>query len=73
MFSSDSNTDDESLDENQICDDDDIDDGNDICIICGEFGKGGEMWFRCKSCGAWAHQECSGQEKAKNYVCDFCT
>ncbi|PSN53104.1 hypothetical protein C0J52_10568 [Blattella germanica] len=30
-----------------------------ICIICGEFGRNQELWYRCTICAAWAHSECS--------------
>lgn len=45
---------------------------NDICLICGEFGRDGEMWYRCTSCSHWAHADCSGSSSAKGYVCDNC-
>lgn len=69
-----SSSSDESADENELCDDDELDDAapNEYCIICNEFGKDGELWFRCTICGRWVHQECSGCEKAKMYICDFC-
>ena len=44
---------------------------DEICAICGEFGKA-EMWYRCTHCGSWVHKQCSGQASAKNYVCDYC-
>jgi hypothetical protein len=30
------------------------------------------LWYRCTSCGFWAHSECSGVETPKNYKCDLC-
>ncbi|PSN42320.1 hypothetical protein C0J52_18224 [Blattella germanica] len=30
-----------------------------ICIICGEFGRNQELWYRCTICAAWADSECS--------------
>lgn len=27
---------------------------NEICVICGEFGKDKELWFRCIECASWA-------------------
>lgn len=44
----------------------------DVCLVCNEYGKGAETWFRCTMCGRWAHKACSGVNKAKCYVCDFC-
>lgn len=58
-----------------LCQDDIEDDAEDPgnqCLICGEFGRDNEMWFRCTSCGLWAHSECTGWESARNYVCDMC-
>lgn len=80
-FSSDS--DQESLNEMITNDDDDDEDveyfldgekntGDDICIICQEFGKNSEMWFRCVNCGKWAHALCSGEDRPEHYVCGFC-
>lgn len=67
-------------DERNLCDDDDNDDidpigiGDDVnvCIICDEYGKNNELWYRCTQCSKWAHAECSGQNSPENYVCDFC-
>lgn len=71
-------------DENVLCDDDDDNDADgqfydegqqgidELCLICGEFGKNGELWFRCVSCGKWAHALCSGENSANNYLCPFC-
>jgi len=58
-------------------DDDELDDlsgANDdnTCIICGEFGRDQEEWFRCASCGTWAHSLCSGEDDPENYICDYC-
>lgn len=58
-----------------LCQDDindDVEDTGNQCLICGEFGKDNEMWYRCTSCGLWAHSECTGWESARNYVCDNC-
>lgn len=82
----DSSSESDSIDERNLVDDelDDVDPQNvyyeppttansgDICIICKEEGKD-EMWYRCVSCGKWAHKECSGVDTAKNYKCDFCS
>lgn len=65
-----------SCDENMICDDDELDDvdptNTDICIICGEFGQDGELWYRCVKCSYWSHAACSGWDTAKDYTCDMC-
>lgn len=45
--------------------------GTDICLVCGEFGKNGEVWLRCNSCGNWAHKACTDAEK-NIYLCDYC-
>lgn len=66
------------MDENDLCDDSEDDDIlnplnlEDKCIVCDEFGKDGELWFRCTLCGLWCHEECSGCETEKDFVCDFC-
>ncbi|KAK9871882.1 hypothetical protein WA026_015131 [Henosepilachna vigintioctopunctata] len=64
---SDVNTDD-------LCDDgeDDVAEANNMCIVCAEFGQDNEEWYRCTSCGLWAHAECTGWDSAYNYVCDMC-
>lgn len=45
---------------------------DDVCIICGEFGKNNEIWFRCTLFGNWVHGDCSGATKPRGYVCDYC-
>lgn len=57
-----------------LCNDDEDDDLeiDDLCAICGEFGRDREMWFRCCSCSNWIHKECSGKESAENFICDLC-
>ncbi|CAH2106656.1 unnamed protein product [Euphydryas editha] len=67
---------DESVNIQNICDDNSsnyVDEDANMCIICCETGKSNEMWYRCRSCGEWAHAQCSGYNSAKDYVCDFCT
>ncbi|KAB0795413.1 hypothetical protein PPYR_12252 [Photinus pyralis] len=66
-----------SVDEKEICDDDELDDISnaseyDQCIICGDTGTKNEMWYRCTICGYWAHSECSGVDSPKGFVCDLC-
>jgi hypothetical protein len=56
---------------NQICDDDEDDDFN-KCLVCDEFGRNNELWYRCTSCGLWAHANCTGWVAPKGYVCDNC-
>lgn len=67
------------LDVSKLCDDDEFDDAIDlfaedteVCLVCGEFGSS-ELWFRCVSCGKWAHADCSGYDTPENYICDLCT
>jgi len=45
---------------------------SDNCIVCGEFGPGGEIWFRCVNCGFWAHKDCTSAERAEGFICDIC-
>lgn len=73
-----SSSDEENIREENLCDDNEDDDMFDItdknvelCIICGEYGMN-ELWYRCVSCGKWAHAECSDANSAENYICDFC-
>ncbi|KAF2885951.1 hypothetical protein ILUMI_20222 [Ignelater luminosus] len=59
----------------KICDDnedDDADDAGNICMICSEFGRNNEMWYRCTSCGLWVHEDCTGWDSPEGYVCDNC-
>ena len=44
----------------------------DNCVVCGEFGKDGEMWYRCVMCGYWTHRDCSGAVKPDVYICEHC-
>lgn len=67
----------EVVDVKDLCDDDELDDINperveDVCLVCGEFGRDGEMWFRCVVCSLWSHEDCSGWDTAENYTCDHC-
>lgn len=67
-----------SVDEAELCADTDQSDGEfeetdkDKCLVCGEFGRNNEVWYRCVSCGLWAHKNCSGAYRAENYKCDYC-
>ncbi|KAK4879734.1 hypothetical protein RN001_007880 [Aquatica leii] len=36
---------------------------DELCVICGEYEKSRETWFRCTSCGKWAQKDCSGVDK----------
>lgn len=58
-----------------ICDDDENDDlenaagiGTNTCLICCEFGRNNEIWYRCTSCGLWAHAECTGWDSAEGFI-----
>jgi hypothetical protein len=44
----------------------------DLCMICLEEGKSREIWYRCRLCGGWAHEDCSGCDDPSRYYCDFC-
>lgn len=67
-------TDDVDTDDLCIDDDDDYDDEDpeNQCLVCGEFGQDNEVWYRCTSCGLWAHSACTGWNSANGYVCDMC-
>lgn len=72
---SESETEEEEIDENTLCDDEDDEEvelNADVCIVCNEFGRDGEMWFKCVTCGLWVHADCSGWDTAKNYKCEYC-
>lgn len=46
-----------------LCQDDedvDAEDAGNRCLVCYEFRRNNEMWYRCTSCGQWAHSECTG-------------
>ncbi|CAH2084854.1 unnamed protein product [Euphydryas editha] len=68
----------ESEDEEHLCDDDSDDEMNvddeiyNKCIICEEFRKNYELWYRCTICGLWAHAICSGWVSPNGYICDLC-
>lgn len=66
----------EEVDVNQLCDDDELDDlpseDNEKCVICDDFSRKNELWYRCTQCSRWAHALCSGWDTPENYVCDFC-
>lgn len=38
------------------------------CIICYDYGRHNELWFRCILCGLWAHAECSGYDSPEGYI-----
>ncbi|KAG5865430.1 hypothetical protein JTB14_004469 [Gonioctena quinquepunctata] len=72
---SESDSDEESYDHDELCDDDELDDVSDAgetCSVCGDFGKDNEVWFRCTCCGIWSHKARTGTERPDNYICDFC-
>lgn len=71
-----------------MCDDDDVydvnleesvknitenTDKNNLCLFCEEFGRDGELWFRCVMCSGWVHAACSAAETASAFICDYCT
>lgn len=76
LFESDTDT---SMSEDDICEDVSEDDisltevGKDTCFYCEETGKDDELWYRCTSCGLWAHSDCSGWDTPEGYLCDICS
>lgn len=48
-------------------------DDQSLYAICLELGKSREIWYRCRSCGGWAHEECTDCDDPSRYVCDFCS
>lgn len=44
----------------------------DTCSICQGFGGKNELWWRCRSCGSWAHADCTDIEHAEHYICVKC-
>lgn len=63
----------EEINEKLICDDEsEYSEEETLCAICLDMGKSGEMWYRCRSCGTWAHKECSGSDNPDSYICLFC-
>lgn len=68
-----STTDESSMDEKNICDDDsEYSEEENVCMICNDVGKNEELWYRCRACGKWAHSECSGYDHPEDYICNFC-
>lgn len=67
------NSDDEDTPDPVSINNEDIlaDEDNEECYVCEERGKT-ETWYRCVSCGVWAHKACSGADSPKNYQCDSC-
>ncbi|KAK9710002.1 hypothetical protein QE152_g26263 [Popillia japonica] len=65
LFKSDT---DSSLNEDNVCEDELEAEvglslggvGKDVCFYCEDDGKDNELWYRCTSCGLWAHTLCSG-------------
>nr|XP_013189802.1 unnamed protein product [Amyelois transitella] len=69
----DSTTDESSMNEKNICDDDsEYSEEENVCMICNDVGKNEELWYRCRACGKWAHSECSGYDHPEDYICNFC-
>lgn len=66
---------DSEIDMVDVCDDDedtDVEDQENKCMLCDDYGQNNELWYRCVQCGGWAHAECTGFESPKGYVCDLC-
>ncbi|XP_045449135.1 uncharacterized protein LOC123657659 [Melitaea cinxia] len=70
----DQNLSDSQIDMADVRDDDDTDveDLENKCMLCDDYGRNNELWYRCVQCGLWAHAECSGYESPEGYVCDLC-
>ncbi|XP_039752852.1 uncharacterized protein LOC120628493 [Pararge aegeria] len=58
--------------ENLCADESEYSEEETLCAICCDLGKNNEMWYRCRSCGKWAHKQCSGSESPVDYICVFC-
>lgn len=43
-----------------------------LCIVCSEFGKDKELWYRCVNCGKWTHALCTIYDSAENFNCGSC-
>lgn len=41
------------------------------CVLCDDYGRNNELWYRCVICGLWAHVECTGSDTPENYMCDI--
>ncbi|CAH1972463.1 unnamed protein product [Acanthoscelides obtectus] len=71
--SDDEDSSDDQIDECTICDDEsEYSEDETLCAICLDTGKSGEMWYRFRSCGNWAHEECSGSDSPASYISTFC-
>jgi hypothetical protein len=44
----------------------------DGCVLCGECGRDGKLWYRSIWCSLWAHPKCSGSGSRMGYTCDLC-
>ncbi|KAJ4450503.1 hypothetical protein ANN_01930 [Periplaneta americana] len=45
------------------------------CPYCnGKFScdKRGEKWIVCTKCGIWCHEECSGEDDYRSFICVYC-
>ncbi|KAL3280719.1 hypothetical protein HHI36_003955 [Cryptolaemus montrouzieri] len=63
----------EGEDVDNICDDQsEYSEEETLCAICCEMEKSTVMWYRCKSCGQWAHKECSGSGRPEDHNGVFC-
>lgn len=73
-FSSDSSED--ELAEPLTVSTDEEDSDNDCeCPFCNQSysnDRSGEKWIICIKCRIWCHEQCSGTDNYKTYICDFC-
>lgn len=76
-------SDEEDVNDENLCDDSDDDihpieavcqsNKEEVCSVCGEFGKDRELWYKCVRCQNWSHAECSGWDSSgQAYRCDYC-
>lgn len=77
VYSSSDSEDELDTEMRNLCDDDELDDlpqteDANLCFVCGEFGRDGEEWYRCTSCGIWLHALCSAADSPENFLCDRC-
>ena len=43
-----------------------------VCLATWKQSREGELWVQCLECRGWAHEECTGIDKAPIYICHNC-